>query len=146
MAPGAGQAAATGMKLANRAIEYAGQVAGIGVQGLMETFLPTGASELANNSWLTRIVGGLAGAAPAIPQLAGQMTQQNMQANQMVPPMPPGDQHLNPGAVPGQPQLPGPTTINLEYNNNGATEDRAGADISYHLGQQYSPGPVTGQR
>lgn len=75
LAPGAGQVAQTGMKLANRAIQYGGQVAGIGAQGLMETFLPTGGSELANNNWLTRIVGGLAGAAPAIPNAAGKSSQ-----------------------------------------------------------------------
>ncbi|OFB37975.1 hypothetical protein BA059_16910 [Mycolicibacterium sp. (ex Dasyatis americana)] len=75
MAPGAGQAAQMGIKLLNRGIEYGGQVAGIGAQGLMETFLPTGGSELANNNWITRIVGGLAGAAPALPNLAGKSSQ-----------------------------------------------------------------------
>jgi hypothetical protein len=71
MAPGAGQAAQVGVKLANRAIQYAGQVAGIGASGLLETFLPTGGSELASNSWLTKIAGGIAGARPAIPNMAG---------------------------------------------------------------------------
>ena len=75
LAPGAGQAAQTGIKLANRAIQYGGQVAGIATQGLMETFLPTGGSELANNNWITRLVGGLAGAAPALPNVAGKGSQ-----------------------------------------------------------------------
>lgn len=70
MAPGAGQAAQVGIKLANRAIQYGAQVAGIGASGLMETFLPRGGSELANKSWLTKIAGGIAGARPAIPNLA----------------------------------------------------------------------------
>lgn len=159
--PGVGQAAATGIKLANRAIQYGGQVAGIGVQGLMETFLPTGGSELANNGWLTRLVGGLAGAAPAIPNTAGKMTEQSQQAagvpqpgmllpnetptlptaNQLVPPMPPGDQHLDAGST-----APGPTTINVQYDAHGQTEDRNGADLSYHLDQAYNPAPVTGSR
>lgn len=71
MAPGAGQAAQVGIKLANRAIQYGAQAAGIGASGLMETLLPAGGSELANKSWLTKIAGGIAGARPAIPNLAG---------------------------------------------------------------------------
>lgn len=128
MAPGAGQAAATGMKLANRAIQYAGQVAGIGISGLMETFLPTGASDLANNSWFTRIVGGLAGAAPALPNIAGGK-------GQAEPPLTPAQvlQQQASGAKGG-------TNIEkLEYNNNGATEDRAGADLTYHLERSAAP-------
>lgn len=73
-APGGGQAAAAAaqsmMQLVNRAIGFAGQAAGIGVQGLMETFMPAG-SELANNNWVTKIAGGLAGATLALPNLAG---------------------------------------------------------------------------
>ncbi len=73
-APGGGQAAAAAaqsmMQLVNRAIGFAGQAAGIGVQGLMETFLPAG-SDLANNNWITKIGGGLAGATIALPNLAG---------------------------------------------------------------------------
>lgn len=71
MAPGAGQAAQMGMKLANRAIEFGSQAVGIGASGLMETFLPTGGSELANSNWLTKIAGGIAGASAALPNLAG---------------------------------------------------------------------------
>ncbi len=73
-APGGGQAAAAAaqsmLQLVNRAIGFAGQAAGIGVQGLMETFLPAG-SELANNNWLTKIAGGVAGATLALPNIAG---------------------------------------------------------------------------
>lgn len=75
MAPGAGQAAQMGMKLINRTIEYGGQAAGIGVQGALDTFLPWGGSELASNNWLTRIAGGIAGAAPALPNMAGKSSQ-----------------------------------------------------------------------
>lgn len=73
-APGGGQAAAAAaqsmLQLVNRAVGFAGQAAGIGVQGLMETFMPAG-SELANNNWLTKIAGGVAGATLALPNLAG---------------------------------------------------------------------------
>lgn len=126
MAPGAGQAAQLGIKLGARAAEYAGQAAGIGVQGLMETFLPTGGSELANSNWLTRIAGGIAGAAPALPNMAGKG-----QGGQLENPN--GEQ----GGQQGQ-QSPGMNIEKLEYNNNQATEDRAGKDLTYHLGSMYA--------
>lgn len=72
MAPGAGQAAKTGVQLANRTIGYIGQLAGIGVSGVMETLLPHG-SEGAdpNKSWVGKIASGVAGARPALPNTAG---------------------------------------------------------------------------
>ncbi len=120
MAPGAGQAAQTGMKLANRAIEYGSQAAGIGVQGLMDTLLPTGGSELANKSWVTKILGGVAGAAPALPNMAGKATAEK-----------------NP-AQGGQGQQNGPVsnTTNINVTNNRATEDGTGRDIDFHQQQQ----------
>ncbi len=70
------------VKLLDRGIKYLGQDAGIGVQGLMETFLPTGGSQLAQNNWLTKIAGGLAGALPAIPNIAGKAVPQQGQGGQ----------------------------------------------------------------
>ncbi len=121
-APGAGQAAQTGMKLANRAIQYGGQVAGIGVQGLMDTLLPTGGSELANKSWVTKILGGIAGAAPALPNMAGKATA-DKKPNQ-------GGQGQD-GSGQGK---AGDTNINV--TNNRATEDGTGRDIAYHQQEQ----------
>lgn len=121
LAPGAGQAAQTGMKLANRAIQYGGQVAGIGVQGLMDTFLPTGGSELANKSWLTKIAGGIAGAAPALPNMAGKST------------APQEPSQGDPNAPTGQ----GGVTNNINVTNNRATEDGTGRDIAYHQQAQH---------
>ena len=68
----------TAIKLGMRGIEYGAEVAGIGVQGLLETFLPAGGSELASNNWITRIVGGIAGAAPAMANLAGGTNQSTL--------------------------------------------------------------------
>jgi hypothetical protein len=121
LAPGAGQAAQTGMKLANRAIEYGGQVAGIGVQGLMDTLLPTGGSELASKSWATKILGGIAGAAPALPNMAGKATAEKNPRQ--------GDPNTQ-GA-----QGKGGDT-NITVNNNRAAEDGTGRDIAYHQGEQ----------
>ena len=131
LAPGAGQAASTGIKLASRAIQQAGQVAGIGVQGLMETFLPTGASELANNSWFTRIAGSFAAMAPALPNIAGGAKGKE---GGVEPPLSPAD------VLQQQASAKGGTNIEkLEYNNNGATEDRAGKDLTYHLERSAAP-------
>ena len=81
IAPGAGQAAQTGVKLANRAAGFAGQVAGIGVGGLLETFLPNNSSTAdPSKSWLGKIASGVAGARPALPNSAGSAPAQ--------PPMP----------------------------------------------------------
>lgn len=73
IAPGAGQAAQTGIQLANRTVGYLGQLASIGIGGLMETFLPNN-SEKADpaKSWIGRIASGFAGARPALPNTAGQ--------------------------------------------------------------------------
>lgn len=139
-APGAGQAAQTGIKLANRAIQYAGQLAGIGVSGLMETFLPTGGSELANNSWLTRLAGGLAGASPQIPNAAGGASGGGPPVNPFTgqqPAMAPGaltpemvaaagNQHGMSGGA-----APGPTVIN--YTAQGQTEDQHGNNLAWHI-------------
>jgi len=68
---GIGVAAQIAMQEIQRAIQYMGAVGGIWGEGLMETLLPTGGSQLAQNSWFTRIAGGLMGAQPQIPNLAG---------------------------------------------------------------------------
>ncbi|BBY52938.1 tape measure protein [Mycobacterium koreense] len=115
--PGAGQAAQIGMKLANRAVGYMGQVAGIGVSGLMETLLPSG-SPLANfgNSWFGRLASGFAGARPALPNMAGQQA----------PPLQGGqDGQQQPGQQQGD--------TNITVNNNRMTEDGQGRDLERHL-------------
>lgn len=125
MAPGAGQAAQMGMKLLNRTIEYGGQAAGIAAGGLMETFLPTGGSDLANNNWLTRIMGGLAGAAPALPNLAGGKGKAQ----------PPLDGQQGQAGQQGQ---GGVQIGDINVTNQRPTEDGTGRDIAYHLNNQYS--------
>ncbi|OBK09003.1 hypothetical protein A5746_00795 [Mycolicibacterium conceptionense] len=130
MAPGAGQAAQIGMKLLNRTIQYGSQAAGIGVSGLMETFLPSG-SPLGSigNSWFGKLAAGFASARPALPNVAGQQAPPNPNAQ---------------GQGNGQPGTSVGTNIEkLEYNNHQASEDRAGADLSRHLEAQNAP---AGQR
>lgn len=73
-APGGGQAAAaaaqTMMQLAIRGIQFGSQAVGIGVQGIGETLIPAG-SDLAANSWFTKLAGGIAGAGLNLPNVAG---------------------------------------------------------------------------
>lgn len=112
IAPGASQAAQIGVQLTNRAAAYAGQLAGIGVGGLLETFLPHG-SPLADpgNSWLGKIASGFAGAKPALPNKAGD---QSAPAGQPAPAQTPEqaaalNQHTT------QPNAP---MVNVENMNN----------------------------
>ncbi|MBU8833596.1 hypothetical protein [Mycolicibacterium goodii] len=81
LAPGAGQAAQTGIQLANRTIGYLGQLAGIGVSGILETFGVSGGNPLADplKSLPGRVLAGIAGARPALPNAAGQGQQQAQQ-------------------------------------------------------------------
>lgn len=127
LAPGAGMAAQKGIQLVNRAIGFGGQLAGIGVSGLMSTFLPH-ESPLADmgNSWFGRIASGFAGARPAGKNMAGQSTLPNEQ-----------DARKKPGQ--GEPAQGGNTINNeITLNNNGATEDAQGRDLVYHQNQQHA--------
>lgn len=121
--PGGGMAAQVAIKEANRAIQFAGQAAGIGVSGVMETLLPAG-SPLAANSWFSKLAGGIAGARPASPNKAGGPN--GGQPGQAPPPM------GTPASGQGQGPAPGPG-VTVNYTNNQATEDRAGADLTSHL-------------
>jgi hypothetical protein len=102
-----------GIEELNRAIAFAGQAAGIGVSGLMETFLPTGGSELANNGWLPKILGGIVGMKPLLPNFANvsgaaEGVQQQQQAGN------------TPQATPGNVSV---TQNNYAQNGNSATSD-----------------------
>ncbi|QIN94241.1 tail length tape measure protein [Mycobacterium phage Willsammy] len=98
LAPGAGQAAQTGIQLANRSIGYLAQLGGIAASGVLET-LSFGGSNPNADPFKTlpgRVLAGIAGARPAIPNTAGQGQQQaQQQANANDP-----NQH-NPGGPPG---------------------------------------------
>lgn len=126
MAPGAGQAAQIGMKLLNRTIQYGSQAAGIGVSGLMETFLPS-SSPLGNlgNSWFGKLAAGFASARPALPNTAGQQAPPNPNA------------HGQGGGQPG-PTI-GTQIDKLEYTNNEATQGSGVNDLTRNLEAQNAP-------
>ena len=124
-APGSGAAVQIASQEIQRAIKFGSQAAGIGVSGLMETFLPAGGSELANNNWLTRIGGAVSGAGAALPNLAGKAPNPSQTVPAAAPPMPGPGQHTGSGAPPG-PQ----TGVHIENYNVVNSEDRAGQDLA----------------
>lgn len=146
----------------NRAIGFGAQAAGIGFNGLLETFLPLGGSELAQNNWLTRIAGGIVGARPAMPNMAGGgVTKKGLTPEQAAQleaskkgPSPEDVAGKN-GGDPNNPNAPGAhqagqqtvnntTNNNVTVNNQRATEDGTGRDLTYALNQQYTPPGVNG--
>lgn len=124
--PGAGQAAQTGIQVMNRTAGYIGQLAAIGVGGLMETFLPNN-SETGDpsKSWIGRIASGLAGARPALPNTAGSQA----------PAQAPNPQQ------PGQGGQGGPTVSVGAINNY--TPDGGNA-IANRIGQMTAAGYASG--
>lgn len=155
-APGAGIAAQIGIQEIERAIGFGAQAAGIGVQGLIQTFLPAGASELAQNNWITKIAGGVMGARPALPNLAGggntkqgltpeQAAQRDMAmaGKQPTPEDVAGGKSANgpggPGANPAGSTTNNTVNNQVTVNNQRATEDGTGRDLTFALNQQYAP-------
>lgn len=145
-APFGGQAGAAAaqamMELANRGIKFASQAAGIGVQGLAETFLPAG-SDLATNSWLTKIAGGIAGATPMLPNIAGKGDDSSPTPEQVVG----QGQGLDgrPAGLP-DPAAPAANTDNSKNVTNNLTinapqaqnADSMGNTVTSHLGAMYA--------
>ncbi|MEB3021315.1 tape measure protein [[Mycobacterium] crassicus] len=132
LAPGAGMAAQKGIQLINRAIGYGGQLAGIGVGGLLNTFT-TRESPLADmgNSWFGRIASGFAGARPAGKNMAGQSTLPN-----------PEDARKQGGQQAGANTTNNTTNITVEGRNR--TDEQLANETAYqnHAIQQYArPGP-----
>lgn len=129
MFPGGGAAAQMGMQLINRTIKYGGQVAGIGMQGLLETFgLNDSKLSSLNNNIFGRILKGLAGAKPEVPTSAGKMDHVGKKSNQK------GRQQGNKGANP---------MLNIErfYQSPDKTHAQTMADL-HHLGAEAASQPL----
>lgn len=125
LAPGASIAAQKGGQLLDRAIGYAGQLAGIGISGLFETFglndSPLGDPQ---KSLVGRLAGGFAGAHKTADNVAGQT----------LPPLKPPDDKApdgSPASGKGSGPAPGPTGngagsgvyIENFHNNSGNASD-----------------------
>lgn len=126
MMPGAGAMAKIGVQLANRTVGYVAQNAGIAANGLMETFSigdnPRGGI---GNSWLGKLAGGLAGAAPALPNLAGKK--------------PPGPMNQATGQQQGNTTtISGDTNINVQARE-GASGQEHGEQVAAETSRMYAP-------
>lgn len=125
IAPGAGQAASAASDIltqeANRFVGYVGQLAGIGVSGLLETFsLNDSAIADPSKSWFGKIAMGLAGARPATPNTAGETA----------PPLKAEDAQQQGG---GQNAQPGPLVQINEMHNHGGDGQQVGRDIGRQM-------------
>jgi hypothetical protein len=155
---GAGGAAASaaaqiGFDEINRAIGAGAQIAGIGVEGLMQTFLPV-ESELADptRGWGGRILAGIAGARPAAPNIAGKLggdPKDQQASDKALKDGKGGDQPLTPEQVKAnqdnrdQSQTSNNTTINV----TGMPHDQTGvatqqAYDAHQANQNQSPSPA----
>lgn len=148
---GASAAAQIGIDLMNRGISYGAQVAGIGVQGIMETFLPV-ESQLADptRGWLGRIVGGVAGVRPVAQNLAGAMTKSGKDQTGDKPGA--GDQPLSPEQIDKQKAKDAQANtsnqnnnVNIDYTSHGATPDENAATIGKLTQQSYAPAGGAGR-
>jgi hypothetical protein len=139
-APGSGAAVQIASQEIQRAIKFGSQAAAIGVGGLLDTFLPTGGSDLANNNWITRVAGGFAGVQPQIPNLAGKsasvdaMQRPTPSAMALPPPISSGQ---------GSGPAPGPN-VTVHFTHNCATEDPAINELTGQMIRMYENMP--GQR
>ena len=85
LAPGAGQAAATGIQLGMRTIGFLGQLGGIAASGIFETLGVSNGNPLSDplRTLPGRVVAGIAGARPSLPNTAGQAQQQALPPEQI---------------------------------------------------------------
>lgn len=131
-----------GIQEMNRAIQFGGQAAGIAADALIQTFLPTGASELAQNNWLTKVVGGIVGAGVVLPNVAGQKKEAPKGLTPEQAAQYQGQQGPTPEQVAGKPKGPGlgtaagasinsGNTTNINVTNNRQSEDGTGRDIAW---------------
>jgi hypothetical protein len=139
-APGSGAAVQIASQEAQRAIKFAGQATAIGLGGLMETFLPFGGSDLANNNWLTRGASAFAGVQPQIPNTAGKSASVDaMQKGPAAPGPMPLPRPISSGQ--GDGPAPGPTVVNNTFHvsNTGAANDTNEHVLAGLVGKQYDP-------
>lgn len=123
MAPGAGAAAKIGIQVANRTIGYAAQNAGILANGVGEFFSvgdnPKGSI---GAGWFGKLAGGIAGAAPALPNLAAQKAPEQKQGT--------GQQGSDAG---------GNTTNNINVTaREGASGQEHGEQIAAEQGRTFA--------
>lgn len=126
MFPGAGSLAKIGIQLGNRTIGYAAQNAGILANGIGE-FLSVGDNPKGSigAGWLGKLAGGIAGAAPALPNLAGGKK-------------PPGPMDQAGGQQGGNVDQSQTNNITVQ-SREGASGQEHGEQIAAETGRMYAP-------
>ncbi|BCI84404.1 hypothetical protein MTY66_60290 [Mycolicibacterium sp. TY66] len=126
MMPGAGAAAKIGIQVLNRTVGYAAQNAGILASGLGE-FLTVGDNPKGSPGagWLGKLAGGIAGAAPALPNLAGGKK-------------PPGPMDQAGGQQGGTVDQSQTNHITVQ-SREGASGQEHGEQIAAETGRMYAP-------
>lgn len=122
-----------GMQEINEAVSKGGQAAGALVGGVQQTFglQQFAQSKQAQSGWVSKLVGGITGAQPQLPNTAGPksgtpgLTPEQAASQQGGADAAAGDTHYN-GAV--------NNGVHIEQYNVHSTEDKAGAD----LGRSYT--------
>ncbi|WPH57646.1 hypothetical protein [Mycobacterium phage WXIN] len=125
-APGSGAAAQIAMQMIQRTIKYGGEVAGSLAQGAMQALSVSdpdgGGGTDWSESWIGRVAGSLASAAPALPSNAGKQDR-NVQQQQVDPNT---QQH---GQGNGQP--PGPLIGTMNVQADKATGQQMANEMAY---------------
>ena len=126
LAPGTSAAAKIGIQVANRSIGYAAQNAGIAANAIGEFFSvgdnPKGSI---GAGWFGKLAGGIAGAAPALPNLAGGKK-------------PPGPMDQAQGGQQQGGNTYGDTNITVQ-SREGASGQEHGEQIAAERGRMFAP-------
>jgi hypothetical protein len=138
-----------GIQEMNAAIGAGGKAIGAGVGGLLQTFGPGqfAQSKLAQSGWVDKIVGGITGAQPQLPNMAGQTHQGGSLTPEQAASASQSAQQVGQGGAPGPggPSSPSSPLVHIENYHVSSTEDRAGQDLARHFPMN-SPSPLTGSR
>jgi Transglycosylase SLT domain len=138
-----------GIQEMNAAIAAGGQAAGAIVGGLDQTFGPGqfAQSKLAQGGWFNKVIGGITGAQPQLPNMAGQTHQAGSLTPEQAASAGGGTPAIGSGSAQGQQagNVQNGHTVNIENYNVSHTEDRAGQDLArqVHAGATNS---LTGSR
>lgn len=126
MMPGAGSLAKIGIQVANRTIGYGAQNLGIAANAVGE-FLSVGDNPKGSlgAGWLGKLAGGIAGAAPALPNLAGGKK-------------PPGPMEQPGGGQQGGNTNVGDTHINVQARE-GASGQEHGEQVAAETSRMWAP-------
>jgi hypothetical protein len=144
VAPGAGIAAEIGLHEAERGIQYAGQMAGLGVSAIQQTLFP----DMPTNGPIMKALGGLMGGHPVTSDTADQGQQkqggyQDGKGNDAGA-TPGNGQTTGRSAPPLQGSSGGDTTNNNQQSGDTIHGDVIQGDVNNYSGPQADPSATLG--